>query len=144
MQMLAERFSSGHRYFSKHVPTPTFLTSRSLLHQITHLTLSLHIPCPAPPHPYSDATLCTALSYPCPLPHRCKHQGKATHSISTTTPFGNSFTATQLLAGLCVNHFSYSPFISMKFSIEVRKTVVYFFLSGVGVRGKGKAGWGGI
>ena len=44
-------------------------------------------------------------------------------SISTGTPFGSSLTATQDRAGLWVKYCSYTPFISAKFSIEVRKTV---------------------
>lgn len=55
--------------------------------------------------------------------------GNATHSISTSTPFGNSFTATQLLAGLGVppsppKCFSYSAFISAKSPMSVRNTVI--------------------
>jgi hypothetical protein len=40
-------------------------------------------------------------------------------------PLGNSFTATQDRDGLCVKYFSYTPFISAKFSIVVRKAVTY-------------------
>lgn len=48
---------------------------------------------------------------------------KAIASISTGTPLGSSFTATHDRAGLCVKYFSYTLFISAKFSMEVRKTV---------------------
>ena len=37
--------------------------------------------------------------------------GRAMHSISTSTPLGSCLTATQLRAGLCVNHSAYSRFI---------------------------------
>ena len=54
------------------------------------------------------------------------HQGKATHSISTSTPFGNSLTATQLLAGFVSRKCnSYSLFTSAKFFISVRNTVIF-------------------
>ncbi len=68
-----------------------------------------------------------------PTPTPTTHHGNATHSISTSTPFGNSLTAIQLLAGLGhpppsippsdPNHLSYSLFISAKFPISVKKTV---------------------
>ena len=52
-------------------------------------------------------------------------QGSATHSISTSTPFGSWATATQLLAGFVPPKcFSYSAFISTKFFISVRNTVI--------------------
>lgn len=38
--------------------------------------------------------------------------GRAMHSISTSTFLGSCFTATQLLAGLWVNHLAYSSFMS--------------------------------
>lgn len=37
--------------------------------------------------------------------------GRAMHSISTSTPLGSCLTATQLRAGLCVNHLAYSSFM---------------------------------
>ena len=54
-----------------------------------------------------------------PLPVR------AMASISTGTPLGSSFTATHDRDGLCVKYFSYTEFISAKFSMVVRKTVTY-------------------
>lgn len=50
-------------------------------------------------------------------------QARAMHSISTGTPFGSWYTATQLLAGLCVKNFSYVAFISAKLSMLVKKTL---------------------
>lgn len=44
-------------------------------------------------------------------------------SISTGTPLGSSLTATHDREGLCTKYFSYTEFISAKFSMEVRKTV---------------------
>jgi len=38
--------------------------------------------------------------------------GRAMHSISTSTPLGSCLTATQLRAGLWVNHLAYSSFIA--------------------------------
>lgn len=53
-------------------------------------------------------------------------QGKATHSISTSTPLGSSLTATQLRAGFVSRKCSsYSLFISAKFFISVRNTVIF-------------------
>lgn len=62
-------------------------------------------------------------------PKSVKSQGNAIHSISIFTPFGNSLTPTQLLAGLCFTHFSYSAFISAKSFISVKKTWVLTTLS---------------
>ena len=53
-------------------------------------------------------------------------QGRATHSISTATPFGSSFTATQLLAGFESRKCnSYSRFTSAKSPMSVKKTVIF-------------------
>jgi hypothetical protein len=50
-------------------------------------------------------------------------------SISTGTPFGNWYTATQVRAGLCLKCFSYSAFISAKFFMSVRKTCGHIQIS---------------
>ena len=53
----------------------------------------------------------------------------AIHSISTGTPFGSCFTATQLLAGFSVKCCAYTPFISAKSPMSVRKTLTFTTLS---------------
>ncbi len=55
--------------------------------------------------------------------------GKAIHSISIFTPLGSSLTATQLLAGRCLIHFSYSAFISPKSFMSVKKISTLTILS---------------
>lgn len=57
------------------------------------------------------------------MPRTCSRQAQyesmpqatAMQSISTFTPLGNCLTAIQLRAGLWLNHFSYSAFISWKY-----------------------------
>jgi hypothetical protein len=51
------------------------------------------------------------------------------HSISTSTALGSCLTATQLRAGLCVIHFSYSVFISPNKDMSARKMLTLTTLS---------------
>ena len=53
------------------------------------------------------------------------HESSIWNKMLGNSPLGSSFTATQDRDGLWVKYFSYTPFISAKLSMVVRKAVTY-------------------